>query len=96
MNEYVEKLEAMVKTMENYASGDFFIWSGELFPIDEHDFSEMGGCAIRKVNILDDIYMFYIMPDGEEIKEENLPVASITEYIKNFLSVVYIEDIDKE
>ena len=25
MNEYVEKLEAMVKTMENYASGDYFL-----------------------------------------------------------------------
>ena len=96
MNEYVEKLEAMVKTMEKYASGDFFIWNDELFPIDERDFSEMRGCAIRKMSVLDDIYMFYIMPDGEKIKEENLPVASITEYIKNFLSVVYIVDTDKE
>ena len=96
MNEYVEKLEAMVKTMDKYASGDFFIWNDELFPIDERDFSEMSGCAIRKVNILDDIYMFYIMPDGEKIKEEDLPVTSITEYIKNFLSVVYIVDTDKE
>lgn len=96
MNEYVEKLEAMVKTMEKYASGDFFIWNDELFPIDERDFSEMRGCAIRKMSVLDDIYMFYIMPDGEKIKEEDLPVASITEYIKNFLSVVYIVDTDKE
>ena len=74
----------------------FLVWRGELYPIVERAFSAMVGCAIRKVNILDDIYMFYIMPDGEEIKEENLPVASITEYIKNFLSVVYIVDIDKE
>ena len=96
MNEYVEKLEAMVKTMDKYASGDFFIWNDELFPIDERDFSEMRGCAIRKMSVLDDIYMFYIMPDGEKIKEEDLPVASITEYIKNFLSVVYIVDTDKE
>ena len=63
-NENLKRVQAIVKTMEKYASGDFFIYNGDLFPIDENEFSKLDGCAIRYENVCDEIHMFYIMPDG--------------------------------
>ena len=79
-NENLKKVEAMLKTMERYASGDFFIYNDELFPIDERDFSEIPGCTIQQENIFGDVHTFYIMPDGEQIFEGDLEVATIGDY----------------
>lgn len=73
----------MVKTMGQYASGDFFIWNGDLFPIDERDFSDMPGCKIRQENVCGDIHTFYIMPDGKQIFEGDLEVATIGDYFSD-------------
>ena len=76
MNDNKARVQAMVKTMGEYASGDFFIWNGDLFPIDERDFGDIPGCTIRKENVMGDVHTFYVMPDGEQIFEGDLEVAT--------------------
>ena len=92
----LEKVKAMVKTMEQYASGDFFIWNGDLFPIDERDFCEVDGCTIQRENVMGDIHTFYIMPDGTMIFEGDLEIATIDDYFDDFLDVDYVVGSDKK
>ena len=89
-------VQAIVKTMEKYASGDYFLWNGELFPIDERDFSKIPGCTIQQENVLNEVHIFYIMPDGEAIFEGDLEVATIGDYFDDFLDVDYIVGSDKK
>ena len=48
MSKNKKMVEAIVEDMKKYASGDYFIWNGELFPIDENEFSKVDGCTIHK------------------------------------------------
>ena len=48
MDKNLEYVNEIVKTMEKYASGDYFIWNGDLFPTDERDFANVPGCTIQK------------------------------------------------
>ena len=94
-NENLKHVQNIVKDMEKYASGDFFIWNGALFPIDENEFSKLDGCTIRHENVLDEIHIFYIMPDGERVFEGDLEVATIGDYFSDFLDVDYVIGSDK-
>ena len=96
MSKNEKMVKAIVENMKKYASGDFFVWNGELFPIDERDFSEIPGCTIQKKNVLDEIHMFYIMPDGERVFEGDLEVATIGDYFDDFYDVDYIVGSDKK
>ena len=96
MNKNLKHVNEIVKTMEKYASGDYFLWNGELFPIDERDFSEIPGCTIQQENVLNEVHIFYIMPDGEAIFEGDLEVATIGDYFDDFLDVDYIVDSNKK
>ena len=96
MSKNEKMVKAIVENMKKYASGDYFIWNGELFPIDERDFSEIPGCTIQKKNVLDEIHMFYIMPDGERVFEGDLEVATIGDYFDDFYDVDYIVGSDKK
>ena len=89
-------VQAIVENMEKYASGDYFLWNGELFPIDERDFSKIPGCTIQQENVLNEVHIFYIMPDGEVIFEGDLEVATIGDYFDDFLDVDYIVGSDKK
>ena len=95
-NENLKHVQAIVKTMEKYASGDFFIWNGELFPIDERDFANIPGCTIQQESVLDEVHAFYVMPGGEAIFEGDLEVATIGDYFEDFLDVDYIVDSNKK
>ena len=94
-NENLKHVQNIVKDMEKYASGDFFIYNGELFPIDENEFCKNEGCTIQQENVCGEIHMFYIMPDGEAIFEGDLEVATIGDYFDDFYDVDYIVDSNK-
>ena len=95
MNNNLKTVQSMVETMEKYASGDYFLHNGELFPIDERDFCNVDGCTIQQENVLNEVHMFYIMPDGETIFEGDLEVATIGDYFDDFYDVDYIVGSDK-
>ena len=96
MNNNEKTVQAMVEAMEQYASGDYFIHNGELFPIDESDFCKEEGCTIQQENIFGDIHTFYVMPDGEKIFEGDLEIATIGDYFNDFYDVNYVVDSDKK
>ena len=95
MSKSEKMVQAIVEDMKKYASGDYFIYNGELFPVDENEFSKLEGCTIQKKNVLDEGHMFYIMPDGVAIFEGDLEVATIGDYFDDFLDVDYIVDSNK-
>ena len=95
MDKNLEHVQNIVKDMEKYASGDFFIYNGELFPIDENEFCKNEGCTIQQENVCGDIHLFYIMPDGEAIFEGDIEIATVGDYFDDFLDVDYIVDSDK-
>ena len=96
MDKNLEHVQNIVKDMEKYASGDYFIYNGELFPIDERDFSEIPGCTIQQENVLNEVHMFYIMPDGEAIFEGDIEVADIGDYFDDFYDIDYVIGGDKK
>ena len=57
------------------ASGDYFMYDGELFPVDTDDFSEVKGCCYDEENDM------YIMPDGEELFAGDVYPIDIVEYL---------------
>ena len=95
MDKNLEHVQNIVKDMEKYASGDFFTYNGELYPIDERDFSKIPGCTIQQENVLNEIHIFYIMPDGEAIFEGDIEIADIGDYFDDFYDVDYIVDSNK-
>ena len=88
-NENLEIVQNIVLDMENYASGDYFLHNGELFPIDKDEFASIEGCSI----VDDDIY---ILPDGEEIYEGNIESATLFDYFNDFLDIDYVVDREKQ
>ena len=86
-NENLKHVQAIVETMKKYASGDYFIWNGELFPIDKDEFCKKEGCLYHKG--------VYIMPDGEAIFEGDIEIATIGDYFSDFLDVDYVIGSDK-
>ena len=59
-NENMERCKSIAEELEQVASGYYFLYDGELFPIDTEEFSEVKGCRYDGENDM------YIMPDGEE------------------------------
>ena len=94
-NENLKHVQNIVKDMSKFASGDYFIWNGELFPIDENEFSKLDGCTIRHENVLDEVHIFYIMPDGEAIFEGDIEIADIGDYFDDFYDIDYVIGSDK-
>ena len=96
MDKNLEYVNEIVKTMEKYASGDYFIYNGELFPVDKDDFCKNEGCTIQQEKVCDNIHMFYVMPDGEAIFEGDIEIATIGDYFNDFYDVDYVVDSDKK
>ena len=88
MSKSKKMVQTIVETMEKYASGDFFIYNGELYPIDKDEFQLIDGCSVD-----DDVY---IMPDGEEIPENYIESASLYDYFNDYLDIDYIVDREKK
>ena len=89
-------VQNIVLDMENYASGNYFLHNGELFPIDEEDFAGKVDCEIRKEYTLCGEYTYYIMPDGEEILEDDVEPASLFDYFNDMLDIDYVVDSNKQ
>ena len=88
MSKNEKMVQAIVEDMKKYASGEYFLHNGELFPIDERDFYKLDGCKYREG--------IYIMPDGEQIAFEDLEVATIGDYFDDFYDVDYVVGSDKK
>ena len=86
-NENLKRVHAIVETMKKYASGEYFLHNGELFPIDERDFYKLDGCKYHEG--------VYIMPDGEQIAFEDLEIATIGDYFDDFYDIDYVIGSDK-
>ena len=95
-NENLKMVQGIVDELEMYASGDYFLYNGELFPIDIWDFSSKVDCEIRKEDTLCGEYTYYIMPDGEEILEDDVEPASLFDYFNDMLDIDYVVDREKQ
>ena len=87
MSKNEKMVQAIVEDMKKYASGEYFLHNGELFPIDERDFYKLDGCKYREG--------IYIMPDGEQIAFEDLEIADIGDYFDDFYDIDYVIGGDK-
>ena len=70
MDKNLEHVKEIAENLEKVASGDYFMYDGELFPVDTDDFSEVKGCRYDEENDM------YIMADGEELCESDVYPAS--------------------
>ena len=95
MSKSEKMVQAIVEDMKKYASGGYFMYDGDLYPIDTDEFCKKEGCTIRHENVLDEVHIFYIMPDGERVFEGDLEVATIGDYFSDFYDVDYIVDRNK-
>ena len=93
--ENMEMVQGSGEDLEVYASGDYWLHNGELFPIDIWDFSSKVDCEIRKEDTLCGEYTYYIMPDGEEILEDDVEPASLFDYFNDMLDIDYVVDREK-
>lgn len=86
-----ERCKAIAEELEKVASGDYFLYDGELYPIAVEDFSEAKGCRYDEENGV------YIMPDGEEICEGDVyPVCLFDWLDDDVYDVEYTIGSDKE
>ena len=86
-NENLKYVKAIVADMADFAGGNFFVYDGELFPIDKDEFCKKEGCLYHKG--------VYIMPDGEKIPEDEIEVATIGDYFDDYYDIDYIIDSQK-
>ena len=84
----IKYVQNIVKDMADFASGNFFIYDGDLFPIDRDEFAKEKGCLYREG--------VYIMPDGEKIADDDLEIATIGDYFDDFYDVNYVVDSNKK
>ena len=88
MDKNLEHVQNIVKDIADFASGSYFIYDGDLFPIDRDEFAKEKGCSYREG--------VYIMPDGEKISQDELEVATIDDYFDDFYDVDYVVGSDKK
>ena len=88
MDKNLEHVQNIVKDMADFASGSYFIYNGDLFPIDRDEFAKEEGCLYREG--------VYIMPGGEKIPQDELEIATIGDYFDDFYDVDYIVDSNKK
>ena len=96
MDKNLERVQNIVKDMADFASGSYFIYDGDLFPINESDFCKKEGCTIQQENVCGDIHTFYVMPDGEKFFEGDIEIANIGDYFDDFYNVDYVVGSDKK
>ena len=95
MNKSEKMVQAIVEDMKKYASAEYFIYGGALYPIDTDEFCKKDGCTIQQEKVFDEIHIFYVMPDGEAIFEGDIEVADIGDYFDDFYDIDYVIGSDK-
>ena len=87
-NENLKMVQGIMDELEMYASGDYFLHNGELFPIDYEDFTVIEGCSYNEE--------VYTLPDGEEVLEGDINCATLYDYFSDYLDIDYIIDSNKD
>ena len=95
MSKSEKMVQAIVEDMKKYASGGYFMYDGDLYPIDTDEFCKKEGCTIRQEKVYDEIHIFYVMPDGEAIFEGDIEIADIGDYFDDFYDIDYVIGSDK-
>ena len=91
MDKNLEYVKGIADNLEKVASGDYFMYEGELFPIDTDDFSEVEGCRYDEENDM------YIMADGEEVFIGDVYPVDVLEWLGDGVyDVEYTIGRDKE
>ena len=85
-----EQCKAIADDLEKVASGDYFMYDGDLYPIDTDDFSEVKGCHYDEE---DDIY---IMADGEQLFADDVCPVDVLEWLGDVDDVEYTIGSSKE
>ena len=86
-----EHCKAIADSLEQVASGDYFMYDGVLYPIDTEDFSEVKGCRYDEENDM------YIMTDGEELFAGDVYPVDILEWLgDDVYDIAYTIGSDKE
>ena len=96
MSKNEKMVQAIVEDMKKYASGGYFIYDSDLYPIDTDEFCKKDGCTIRQEKVFDEMHIFYVMPDGEAIFEGDIEVADIGDYFDDFYDIDYVIGGDKK
>ena len=89
MDKNLEYIKEIADDLEKVASGDYFMYDGELFPIDTDDFSEVDGCHYDEED-------GYVMADGEELLAGDVYPVDILEWLGDVYDVEYTIGSDKE
>ena len=89
-NENYEHCKAIADDLEKVASGGYFLYDGELFPIDTDDFSKTDGCKYDDENEL------YIMPDGEELFAGDVYPVDVLEWLGDVYDIEYTIGREKD
>ena len=90
-DENYEQCKAIADNLEKVASGDYFMYDGELFPIDTEDFSEVKGCHYDEENDM------YIMANGEELFAGDVYPICLFDWLgDNVYDIEYTIGSDKE
>ena len=74
-DENYERCKVIAENLEQVASGDYFMYDGDLYPIDTEEFSNINGCKY------DDESELYIMADGEELFAGDVYPVDVTEWL---------------
>ena len=91
MNENQEQCKYIADDLEKVASGEYFLYDGDLYPINTDDFSEFNDCCYDEENDM------YIMPDGEELCERDVYPVSWFDWLgDNEYDIEYTVGGDKE
>ena len=90
MDKNLEYVKEIADDLEKVATACYFMYDGELFPIDTDDFSEVKGCRYDEENDM------YIMADGEEFCEGDVYPVDILEWLGDVYDVEYTIGRDKE
>lgn len=94
MNKHDEHCKSIAQDLEKYASGDYFLYDGDLYPIDsEDDFWQDG----KNSYYLDDDGFYYYDIDGDKVDERDVEPATLWDYFEDGIyNIDYVVDSNKE
>lgn len=75
--EHDNHCKSIAETLKKYNSGDYFLYDGELFPLDSED--EFWSTENNSYYLDDDGFYYYEI-DGEKIDERDVEPASLWDY----------------
>lgn len=94
-NKHDRHCEEIAKTLEKYASGDYFLFDAELYPIDPDD--EFWNETEKYYFALGDDGFYYYHIDGDKIEESEVETATLYDYFEDGIyDINYVVNSYKE